>query len=304
MSSHPSDFAQTYWDAAAETYVQDFSGTSIGETRRHAVWRRLEKIFSPGQKLLELNCGTGIDAVHLAQRGIQLVSCDISFRMIELARRLAVSTNTSDLIEFRVLPNEQIGSLDGENVFDGAFSNFCGLNCVQDLPAVARELARLVRPGAPILLCMMGRFVPWEIAWFMAHGEPRKALRRLRGNEFRSPEPGGICIQRPSVKEMARIMSPAFRLRRWSGVGIAVPPTYTESRMRYFHHVIEGLAGIDHLVGGLPFFRGMADCVLLEFESAKRGKDSYECGAQCCRSTKAYASGEDEPTAAMHRWNE
>ena len=83
--------------------MRDFSGTSIGETRRHAVWRRLEKIFSPGQKLLELNCGTGIDAVHLAQRGIQLVSCDISFRMIELARRLAVSTNTSDLIEFRVL---------------------------------------------------------------------------------------------------------------------------------------------------------------------------------------------------------
>jgi len=303
MSSDPTHFAQTYWDAAAETYVRDFTGTSIGETRRYAVWRRLEKIFSPGQKLLELNCGTGIDAVHLAQRGIQLVSCDISFRMIELARQLAVSTNTSDLIEFRVLPNEEIGSLEGENVFDGAFSNFCGLNCVQDLPAVARELARLVRPGAPILLCIMGRFVPWEIAWFMARGEPGKALRRLRGNEFRSSEPGSICIQRPSVKEMARIMSPAFRLRRWSGVGIAVPPTYTESRMRYFPHVIEGLAGIDRLIGGLPAFRRMADCVLLEFECAKRGKDSYECGAQCCSSTKADASGEDEPTAAMHRWN-
>ena len=59
MSSDPTHFAQTYWDAAAETYVRDFTGTSIGETRRYAVWRRLEKIFSPGQKLLELNCGTG-----------------------------------------------------------------------------------------------------------------------------------------------------------------------------------------------------------------------------------------------------
>jgi ubiquinone/menaquinone biosynthesis C-methylase UbiE len=164
MSSDPTGFARTYWDAAAETYVRDFTGTSIGETRRYAVWRRLEKIFSPGQKLLELNCGTGIDAVHLAQRGIQLVSCDISLRMIQLARQLAVSTNTNDLIEFRVLANEEIRSLEGENVFDGAFSNFCGLNCVQDLPAVAQELARLVRPRAPVLLCMMGQFVPWEIA--------------------------------------------------------------------------------------------------------------------------------------------
>ena len=197
MSTDPTHFAQTYWDTAAETYVQDFSGTGIGETRRDAVWRRFAKIFSPGQRLLELNCGTGIDAVHLAGKGIQLVACDISSRMIEFARQHAASTNTSELIDFKVLPNEQIGSLVGEDVFDGAFSNFCGLNCVEDLEAVARELARLVRPGAPILLCMMGRFVPWEIAWFMARGEPGKAtapasqeglsLSRLRDRPHSTP---------------------------------------------------------------------------------------------------------------------
>jgi ubiquinone/menaquinone biosynthesis C-methylase UbiE len=269
MSPDPTHFAQTYWDAAAETYVQDFAGTGIGETRRRAVWRRLEKVFCPGQKLLELNCGTGIDAVHLAERGMQLVACDISQRMIELARQLATSTNTSDLIDFRVLPSEEIGSLKGENVFDGAFSNFCGLNCVEDLPAVVRELTRLVKPGAPILLCMIGRFVPWEIAWFLAHGEPRKALRRLRSSDFRSAEPGSVCIQRPSVNEMTRLMSPAFRLRRWSGVGIAVPPTYTERRTRHFPRLIKALAGIDRLISDLPFVRRMADCVLLEFECVK-----------------------------------
>jgi ubiquinone/menaquinone biosynthesis C-methylase UbiE len=272
MMADPIHFAETYWDTAAETYVTDFTGTGVGETRRHAVWRRLEKIFSPGQKLLELNCGTGIDAVHLAERGMQLVACDISSRMIEFARQLAASTRTSERIDFRVLPNEQIGSLEGENVFDGAFSNFCGLNCVQDLPAVARELTRLVRPGAPVLLCMIGRLVPWEIAWFLARGEPRKALRRLRRNDFRASGPGSVCIHRPSVKDMERIMSPAFRLRRWSGVGIAVPPTYTENRARHFPRVIKGLAGIDRVIGGLPLFRRMADCVLLEFECVKPRK--------------------------------
>lgn len=269
MNADSTQFAQAYWDTAAETYVQDFSGTSIGQTRRQAVWRRLDKIFSPDQKLLELNCGTGIDAVHLAQRGIQLVACDISSRMIEFARELAVSTDTSELIDFKVLPNEEIGSLRGENVFDGAFSNFCGLNCVEDLPAVVRELTRLVRPSARVLLCMMGRFVPWEIAWFTAHGEPGKALRRLRGNSFRSSVQGAVCIQRPSVREITRFMSPAFRLRRWSGVGVAVPPTYTDNRMRHFPRMIKGLAGVDRLVGDLPLFRRMADCVLLEFECIK-----------------------------------
>jgi ubiquinone/menaquinone biosynthesis C-methylase UbiE len=272
MSADPTHFAQAYWNRAAETYVQDFSGTGIGEARRHAVWRRLDKIFSPGQKLLELNCGTGIDAVHLARRGMQLVSCDISSRMIDLARQLAASANTSERIDFRVLPNEEIGSLSGENQFDGAFSNFCGLNCVEDLPAVVRELTRLVKHGAPVLLCMMGRFVPWEIAWFMAHGEPGKALRRLRGNSFGPSSPGSVCIQRPSVSEIARVMSPAFRLQRWSGVGIAVPPTYTENRMQHFPRLIQGLAAIDRLIGELPLFRRMADCVILEFECVKPQK--------------------------------
>jgi len=272
MTADPAHFAQTYWDTAAETYVQDFTGTGIGETRRQAVWRRLDKLFFPGQKLLELNCGTGIDAVHLAHKGMQLVACDISSRMIDLARQLATSTGTRQLIDFRVLPNEEIGSLTGENVFDGAFSNFCGLNCVEDLPAVVRELTRLVKPGAPVLLCMIGRFVPWEIMWFMAHGKPGKALRRLRGSNFRPSDPGTVRIQRPSVSEIARIMSPAFSLKRWSGVGITVPPTYTENRMQHFPRMIQGLAGIDRLIEDLPLFRRMADCVVLEFECVKPQK--------------------------------
>lgn len=49
------------WDLCAGLYRYEDSRD------RRAVWRRLEKIFLPGQKLRELNCGTGIDAVHLAE---------------------------------------------------------------------------------------------------------------------------------------------------------------------------------------------------------------------------------------------
>jgi hypothetical protein len=42
--------------------------------------------------------------------------------------------------------------------------------------------------------------------------------------------------------------------------------------MRHFPRVIRGLAGIDRLIGGLPLFRRMADCVLLEFECVKPRK--------------------------------
>jgi SAM-dependent methyltransferase len=127
--------------------------------------------------------------------------------MIHLARHLAASTGTGKLIDFRVLPNEEIGSLQGENVFDGAFSNFCGLNCVEDLPAVVRELTRLVRPGAPVLLCMIGRFVPWEIVWFTAHGRPAKALRRLRG-----PHPASLG-EGNSARHVTRVQAAEMEWR-------------------------------------------------------------------------------------------
>ena len=123
--------AQAYWDTAAGTYHRDFSGTLTGQANRRAVWRALDRAFAPGQRVLELNCGTGIDAVHLAARGIRVLACDISPRMVELGRQLASEANLGHRVEFRVLENENIGSLTGEGPFDGGFSSFSGLNCVR-----------------------------------------------------------------------------------------------------------------------------------------------------------------------------
>src|SRR5271154_2512994 len=122
---------EAYWDRAAATYDRVFAGTLIGRTRRHSVWRDLDRIFRPGQRLLELNCGTGDDAIHLGARGIRVLACDISPRMIQLAREQAATAGLGAMLDFRVLPSENIEALQSEGRFDGAFSNFSGLNCVE-----------------------------------------------------------------------------------------------------------------------------------------------------------------------------
>lgn len=255
---------QAYWDAAAVRYDSNFSGTLIGQTRRLSVWRDLDRVFHSGQRLLELNCGTGIDAIHLAARGIQLVACDISPRMIQIARQDATASGFESSLDFRVLPTEDLDSLTPEAPFDGAFSNFSGLNCVEDLSAVSRNLARLLKPGAPLLACVIGHFVPWEIAWYLAHGNPSKAVARTRDNGTTS-EAGALKIQRPSVQEMTRLFAPEFELRNWRGVGIAVPPSYMEHWARRFPAVIRLLARADNLIERWPLFRNLGDCILLEF---------------------------------------
>lgn len=253
-----------YWDDAAARYDRNFTGTLIGQTRRHSVWRDLERAFHPGQRVLELNCGTGIDAIHLAARGIQVLACDISSRMIQIARQGAVESGYAARLDFRVLPTEALDRLELESPFDGAFSNFSGLNCVEDLAAVARNLARLLKPGAPLLTCVMGHFVPWEIVWFLAHGKPAKAFARTLDHGGLS-DAGDLKIQRPSVRKMARFFAPDFELRSWRGVGIAVPPSYMERWARRFPKVTKLLARADDWIDRRPLFRNMGDSILLEF---------------------------------------
>ena len=172
--------AELYWDTAAESYDKDFSGTSVGIVRREAVWRDLQRAFHSGQRILELSCGTGIDAMFLAHRGVHILGLDLSHRMISIAQERAARALLPNPPEFRVLATEHLSTLERDGPFDGAFANFAGLNCVDDLSQVADTLGRLLKPNSRLLLCMMGRFVPLEILWFLARRNPRKAFQRLR----------------------------------------------------------------------------------------------------------------------------
>jgi SAM-dependent methyltransferase len=271
MNAQSIDSAQAYWDTAAETYDLDFANTLIGRAQREAIWREIAKVFTAGQRILELNCGTGIDAVFLANRGVRILACDIAPRMIELAQRRANSTQTNEQIDFRVLATENIESLDKEGLFDGAFSNFSGLNCVDDLPAVAQKLARLLRPGARLVLCMIGRFVPWEIAWYMAHGNPHRAFLRFKKVTVgRIGKDAVVSVRYPSVRKLASIFSPGFRIKKRQGIGITLPPSYLEYLAQKFPLVLNHLANFDRRIGCLPLMRSMGDCVLLQFERTER----------------------------------
>src|SRR5450631_3952403 len=115
-----------YWDLIAESYDRNFPETVVGKVQRDAVWHELDKTFQPGMRVLELNCGTGIDAVHLAKLGVRVVACDLSPKMIDTARQRLNAADLDGRVDFRVLDTEKIETLRVEAPFDGAFSNFSG----------------------------------------------------------------------------------------------------------------------------------------------------------------------------------
>jgi SAM-dependent methyltransferase len=249
------------FDGMAADYDRSFTAGAIGQRMRAATWRRLDAAFRPGERVLELNCGTGEDAIHLAERGVRVLATDSSPRMLEMTRAKVERAGLGGLVEVAPLAIEQLAHAAGP--FEGALSNFGGLNCVSDLPAVARALAALLRPGARALLCVMGPVVPWEWGWYLAHGEPAKASRRLRrgGAPWR-----GLTIRYPSIGETRRAFAPNFAQRRLTGIGALLPPTYAEAWAARHPRLLAALDRCERRFETVPPLPWLADHYLLELE--------------------------------------
>jgi ubiquinone/menaquinone biosynthesis C-methylase UbiE len=255
------------FDAVAECYDDTFTTSRIGSAQRKQVWQELDRVFGPGQRILELNCGTGVDAVHMAAQGIEVWACDSSPRMIDVARRRVASSRLAAEVHLHRLPTEQIQSLEPAVPFDGVFSNFGGLNCVEDLSAVARSLSSSLKPGAAAVLCVMGRYVAWEMVWFGLQGRPKQAVRRWGRQPIavRLGDDSVACWYR-SVRNIELTFRSYFRLRRWKGVGVSIPPSYLERQAGRFPRIMRSLEGADPYLGRTPLLRGLADHLLLTFD--------------------------------------
>jgi SAM-dependent methyltransferase len=212
------------FDALAATYDEEFSRTDLGRRLRAAVWRHLDEAFAPGARVLELGCGTGEDALHLASRGVEVVATDASEAMVAETRRKAGAAGLDALVTARRASFEELpGAASELGQFGGAFSDFGALNCAEDLPRLAEALAGLLPPAAPLLLVVMGRWVPWEWAWYLRRGDPSRAFRRLSGGGVSWR---GLTVRYPSPGRLLSSFSPWFRRRKLSALGAFLPPTY------------------------------------------------------------------------------
>jgi len=101
----------------------------------------LERLLGAGNgRCLDLGCGTGLAAAAVAELGWSVVGVDISRDLLATAesRGLEVLEASADALPFE----------DGS--FDAAVS-FWTHTDVDDFPGALREVARVLRPGAPFV---------------------------------------------------------------------------------------------------------------------------------------------------------
>jgi len=261
---------QSAFDAMAGDYDDLFTQSAIGRLMRAAVWRRLDASFRPGDHVLELNCGTGADAVYLAQRGVHVLATDLSQAMLDVTLRKVTQAGVSGLVSVERVDIEDLAAWGSSLSFDGVLSNFGGLNCVADdstelaevLAGVAQALARLLKPGGRALLCLMGPLAPWEWAWYLRQGQPKKAFRRLRrdGVAWR-----GLTIRYPSIAAVRRAFAPAFTLQRVSAIGALLPPSYVEPWAARHPRILAWLNRVERRLETTRPLPWLADHYLIEF---------------------------------------
>ena len=244
------------FDAVAADYDRTWGTNPVGLMFRRVVQERLAASFAAGARVIDLGCGTGEDAVFLAARAVHVTGVDASPQM--LARACARAEGLGLHGSIRLL-HGSIEALAGLRPgWDGAFSNLGALNCA-DVGAVGRRLAELLRPGAPVVLAVMG-----------PHPLPALVRRAIRGRGARRTDGdvivGGVpvAVRYFRREPLTDAFGPGFVWKRAFALGVCTPAPADRRWVEDHPLGFAGLAMVERLLRSVPGLRNLGDHLVLE----------------------------------------
>jgi SAM-dependent methyltransferase len=255
---------QDAFDSVAADYDGPRGNNPLIQEMREEMWRWLDETFAPSSRLIDLGCGTGLDAVRMARRGHRITATDWSPQMAARTADRAQQESVTDRVQALAIGAHELQRLEGEGKFDGAYSNLGPLNCVPDLTAVASACASLLRPGGALVFTVIGRVCPWEIV----HYAWRRRWPRVKIRFARSVVPVGmnkrtIWTRYYTPREFYRAFMPEFTLEHYRGLCVFAPPpylTWVRDKHPRFH---EWLWRVDRRTAGWPLLRSIGDHFLI-----------------------------------------
>jgi SAM-dependent methyltransferase len=252
------------FDDVAADYDGDRGNNAAIQEMRAEMWRWLDTVFAPSSCLLDLGCGTGLDAARMARLGHRITATDWSSEMV---RRTGGRAQQEGLIE-RIRPinvgAHELYRVGDAGSYDGAYSNLGALNCVPDLGDVSRECARLLKPGGKLVFTVIGRICPWEAAHYLRQRRwARVKIRYADGVVAVNLNKRTVWTRYYSPREFYRAFKRHFALTHYRGLCVFVPPPYlTEIRTRHWEWY-QRLWQIDRRIAGWPLLRGIGDHFLI-----------------------------------------
>ena len=214
--------------------------------------------FPTNAHILELNCGTGIDAVYFADKGMQILATDVAPGMIHTLNIKIKELNlekkiSSHLCSYTDLPKFSQGP------FDVVFSDFGGLNCISDLIPVVEGVKKNLKNGGIVTLVVMPKVCPWEILLALK-GNFKVAFRRFKRGGAQSHLEGQFFKTFYfSQAYIQKVFGEEFSLVKLEGLCSFVPPPYFEFFPKRLNTTFKLLCKVENAVRFTYPFNRMAD---------------------------------------------
>jgi ubiquinone/menaquinone biosynthesis C-methylase UbiE len=255
------------FDPIAKTYDSDFTNSEIGKLQRKIVWKYLEKQNTTGKNILEINCGTGEDAIFLTKKGYTVHATDISSEMLRIAKEKFVKENLK-IETFQWNLNDSF-PFSGKK-YDLIFSNFGGLNCLspEALKKLSAECYQILNPEGKLIFVVMGRFCLWETMYFLMKGKIQSAFRRRSKKAVKAMLDKNTFVNTwyYSAKDLQHIFAAHFKYLYKKPVGIFIPPSYLNTFFKEKKPLTNFFFRLEKIFTNISALSFFADHYLIELE--------------------------------------
>jgi len=222
-------YAAQAFTAQSDVFDALYSGDTIVNYKRERVRMHVLKYLQPQSHILELNSGTGEDAIFFAGAGYRVHATDISAGMQNQLKEKAAKNRLSHLISNELCSFTQLHLLENAGPYDHIFSNFAGLNCTGELDKVLLSFPQLLKPGGKVTLVVLPKFCLWE-SLLLFRGKFKTATRRwFSTNGVRAHVEGThfkCWYYNPSY--IVNTLKSSFEVLDIEGLCTIVPPSYLE----------------------------------------------------------------------------
>ncbi|WP_448701624.1 class I SAM-dependent methyltransferase [Mucilaginibacter sp. AW1-3] len=206
-----------------------YAGNTIIDYKRERVRAHVLQYLQPGSQILELNSGTGEDALFFAQQGHFVHATDIAAGMQNQLRQKMRQAGMHNRVTTELRSFTQLAHLQNRGPYDLIFSNFAGLNCTGELDKVLASFSPLLKPGGMVTLVVLPKFCLWEML-LIFKGKFKTATRRLFSNNGAAAHVEGTYFKcwyyDPSY--IRSHLKKEFDVLGIEGLCTIVPPSYIE----------------------------------------------------------------------------
>lgn len=255
------------FDAQSSIFDSIYSSNITIQYKRERVRKHIESIIPLQSNILELNAGTGEDAIYFARKGHHVHATDISEGMQFELKKKANNAGLHDYISTEICSYTQLEHLQKKESYDLIFSNFAGLNCTGELSEVLKSFNTLTKPGGIVTLVVMPSFCLWE-TMFALKGRFKTAFRRLRSKNGVQAHIEGeyFTCWYYSPSFIYKFLKNDFELVGIEGLCTIVPPSYLEQFPERFPSLFKWLCKMEDRYKSHRIFRNVGDYFIISLQ--------------------------------------